>query len=195
MADVYPLTQGEDCPMWYVFGECTLDTQRYELCRAGRVSRLRHKVFQVLIYLLAHADRVISKQELREQVWPQQFISDAALESTIKAVRQAIGDSGRGQQLIQTVYGQGYRWVAAVTTEDQVPPDRARLLAPASAPMPHLGLRIQGQQRFVPTVVGREPELAQLAHWFARAQGGARHLVFVTGEPGIGKTALVRRNS
>jgi len=102
--------------MLYVFGECVLDTQRHELCRAGRVSRLRHKVFQVLIYLLAYADRVISKQELREHVWPQQFISDAALESTIKAVRQAIGDSGRGQQLIQTVYGQGYRFLAAVET-------------------------------------------------------------------------------
>ena len=100
--------------MLYVFGECTLDTQRYELCRAGRVRRLRPKVFQVLVYLLTHADRVVSKQELWAQVWPQQFISDAALESTIKAVRQAIGDSGRGQQLIHTVYGQGYRFLAAV---------------------------------------------------------------------------------
>jgi DNA-binding winged helix-turn-helix (wHTH) protein len=100
--------------MLYMFGECTLDTQRYELCRAGHVNRLRHKVFQVLVYLLTHADRVVSKQELREQVWPQQLISDAALESTIKAVRQVIGDSGRGQQLIQTLYGQGYRFVAAV---------------------------------------------------------------------------------
>src|SRR5919198_547925 len=100
--------------MLYVFGECVLDTQRYELCRAGHVSRLRHKVFQVLVYLLAHADRVVSKQELREQVWPQQFISDTALESTIKAVRRAIGDSGRDQRLIQTVYGQGYRFLLTV---------------------------------------------------------------------------------
>jgi predicted ATPase len=45
--------------------------------------------------------------------------------------------------------------------------------------------------RGVHIVVGREAELAQLARWFARAQGGARHLVFVTGEPGIGKTTLV----
>ena len=113
---------------------------------AGRVSRLRHKVFQVLVYLLTHADRVVSKQELCEQVWPQQLISDAALESTIKAVRQAIGDSGRGQQLIHTVYGQGYRFLAAVEAHPdqgtaatrrhgkgpQVPPpmgQRARLTA------------------------------------------------------------------
>src|SRR2546430_15198468 len=126
--------------MLSVFGECVLDTQRHELCRAGRVSRLRYKVFQVLIYLLAHADRVISKQELREQVWPQQFISDAALESTIKAVRQAIGDSGRGQQLIQTVYGQGYRFLAAVEVHPRDPPGpttRAFLAPPRSrAPLP-----------------------------------------------------------
>jgi DNA-binding winged helix-turn-helix (wHTH) protein len=122
--------------MLYVFGECVLDTQRHELCRAGRVSRLRHKVFQVLVYLLAHADRVVSKPELREQVWPRQFISEAALESTIKAVRQAIGDSGRGQQLIQTIYGQGYRFLAAV----EVHPEAAAevtgegLLAPLNTP-------------------------------------------------------------
>src|SRR6266540_1144828 len=107
--------------MLYVFGEWTLDTQRYELHRAGRVSRLRRKAFQVLAYLLAHPDRVVSKQELCEQVWPQQFISDAALESTIKAVRQALGDSGRGQRLIQTVYGQGYRFLAAVEAHPEAP--------------------------------------------------------------------------
>ena len=49
--------------MIYVFGEWTLDTQRYELRCAGRVRRLRRKAFQVLAYLLAHPDRVVSKQE------------------------------------------------------------------------------------------------------------------------------------
>src|SRR5262244_1334103 len=104
--------------MRYVFGEWTLDTQRAELSRAGRICQLRRKVFQALGYLLAHADRVVSKQELCEQLWPQQFISDAALESTIKAVRQAIGDSGHDQRLIKTLYGQGYRFIATVRRED-----------------------------------------------------------------------------
>src|SRR5262249_1391883 len=107
--------------MRYVFGEWTLDTQRAELCRAGRVCRLRRKAFQVLAYLLAHPDRVVTKQELYEQVWSQQFISDAALESALKAVRQVIGDSGRGQRLIQTVYGQGYRFLAAVEACSEAP--------------------------------------------------------------------------
>jgi DNA-binding winged helix-turn-helix (wHTH) protein len=63
--------------MLYIFGEYPLDTQRYELCRAGCARRLRRKVFQVLVYLLAHPDRVVSKQELCEQVWPQQFAAPA----------------------------------------------------------------------------------------------------------------------
>src|ERR1043166_9427141 len=79
----------EIAPMLYVFDECVLDTQRYELCRAGRVSRLRHKVFQVLVYLLAHADRVVSKQELREQLWPQQCISNA-LRALYALAREAV---------------------------------------------------------------------------------------------------------
>jgi class 3 adenylate cyclase/DNA-binding winged helix-turn-helix (wHTH) protein len=107
--------------MRYVFGEWTLDTQRSELSRAGRIYRLRRKVFQTLVYLLAQGDRVVSKQELCEQLWPQQFISESALESTIKAVRQVIGDSGRAQRLLQTIYGQGYRWVAAVEAHPEAP--------------------------------------------------------------------------
>ena len=107
--------------MVYVFGECELDTQRHVLCRDGQGIRLRRKAFQALAYLLAHHDRAISRQELCDEVWPKQFISDAALASTIKAVRQAIGDSGRGQQLIQTIYGHGYRFVAAVEERVDAP--------------------------------------------------------------------------
>jgi DNA-binding winged helix-turn-helix (wHTH) protein len=171
--------------MRYVFGEWSLDTQRAELSRAGDVRRLRRKVCQVLAYLLAQADRVVSKQELCEQVWPQQFISDTALESTIKAVRQALGDNGRDQHLIQTVYGQGYCCVAAVTTGAPPP----RVAARGSTPPP--GNALPGPAAGVTPVVGREAELAQLFRWWRRAQAGERYLVFVTGEPGIGKTTLV----
>src|SRR5262249_55107480 len=88
--------------MLYIFGEYALDTQRHTLQRAGQNIPVRRKVFQALTYLLVHHDRVVSKHELCAHVWPEQFISETALESTIKAVRQAIGDSGRGQQRLQT---------------------------------------------------------------------------------------------
>ena len=76
--------------------------------------RLRAKAFELLCYLLAHRERTVPKTELYAQVWPQAFISEATLESTLRTVRQAIGDSGHAQQLIQTIYGYGYRFIAAV---------------------------------------------------------------------------------
>src|SRR5215471_6510953 len=108
--------------MRYTVGDCTLDTQLYTLQRAEQVLRLRPKVFQVLLYLLEHRERVISKQELAEQVWPDQFISDATLESTLRTVRQALGDTGHTQALIQTLPGRGYRLVAAVEVCPEVQP-------------------------------------------------------------------------
>jgi DNA-binding winged helix-turn-helix (wHTH) protein/tetratricopeptide (TPR) repeat protein len=100
--------------MVYRFGDCTLDTQQHRLERGGQPRRLRSKALQMLLYLLEHRDRTVLKQELCEQIWPQSFISEATLESTLRTVRQAIGDSGRAQEFIQTVYSYGYRFIAAV---------------------------------------------------------------------------------
>src|ERR671935_975785 len=116
----------------YTFGVCVLDTQLHVLSRAGQPIKLRPKAFEVLVYLVEHHDRMVSKDELCAQVWPNQFISDATLGSTIRAVRQAIGDTGEAQQLIQTVHGYGYRCMAAVTV---CPEMRA---APATAAVPVL---------------------------------------------------------
>src|SRR5919109_3587775 len=86
--------------MRYVFGDYSLDTQRYELARAGVLIPLRPKVFQVLAYLLAQRHRVVGKQELLEHLWPAQYVGDAALNSYIMAVRQAVGDNGTTQQYV-----------------------------------------------------------------------------------------------
>jgi hypothetical protein len=64
-----------DVAMHYRFRECLLDTRRYELWRKGERVKLRPKVFQVLVYLIRHRDRVVSKDELLEQLWPNQFIA------------------------------------------------------------------------------------------------------------------------
>jgi DNA-binding winged helix-turn-helix (wHTH) protein len=176
--------------MHYVFGDCTLDTQLYVLHRAGRPLPLRAKVFQVLHYLLAHRGRVISKRELCEQVWSDQFVSDAALEGVIKAVRRAVGDDGRAQWCIQTRRGQGYRFVAPVTMA--APPPAAREEWSPSSPSAGTHFRTApvptGQP---PLLVGREAELAGLHQWWGLACQGTRQVGFVTGEAGVGKTALV----
>src|SRR5262249_25059187 len=91
-----------------------------------------------LTYLLTSHGRAVSKEELCQAVWPQLFISDAALESTIRAVRRAIGESGRAPALLQTVHGYGYRFVA--TVEERAAP-RAD---PASADVPWVRVAAAG---------------------------------------------------
>jgi TolB-like protein/DNA-binding winged helix-turn-helix (wHTH) protein len=100
--------------MNYRFGDCELDTGLYVLQRGGKTIRLRPKVFRVCLYLLEHRDRVVSREELCQQVWSGQFISQTTLEGVIRAVRQAVGDSGQTQSIIQTLHGYGYRFVAPV---------------------------------------------------------------------------------
>ena len=111
--------------MLYVFGDCILDAQLYTVQRIGQSIRLRPKVFQLLHYLLEHRDRVVPKKELCEHIWPDYFISEATLESTLRAVREVVGDSGRAQRLIQTLYGHGYRFVAAVEKRQDREPGTA----------------------------------------------------------------------
>jgi DNA-binding winged helix-turn-helix (wHTH) protein len=107
--------------MHYLFADCLLDTQLCTLYRAGQGVPLRPKAFHVLRYLLEHCNHLVSKDELCTQVWPAQFISDATIDGSIKCVRQAIGDTGRKQQLIQTRRGYGYRFVGAVEERREEP--------------------------------------------------------------------------
>jgi DNA-binding winged helix-turn-helix (wHTH) protein len=107
--------------MIYAFGDYELDTQRYELRCAGELFKIEPQVFNVLAYLMQHCDRTVTRQELLEQLWPEQFISDAVLSYCIMAARKAIGDSGRTQRIIKTVHGRGFRFVAPLQAYDHEP--------------------------------------------------------------------------
>jgi DNA-binding winged helix-turn-helix (wHTH) protein len=89
--------------MRYIFGNYVLDTQRYELHRAGEPLKLRRKVFQVLTYLLVHRERVVPKQELLEHLWPDQFVGDETLKSCLKTLRKALGERGRTPHFVRTL--------------------------------------------------------------------------------------------
>ena len=120
--------------MRYTLGDYTLDTQRYELCRAGIPLQLQPKVFDLLAYLIQHRDRVVTRQELFDTLWPEQFVSEDALEWLMAAARRAVGDSGRAQRVIKTIRGRGYRCVAPVEEHLHALPDDALLTAPPRAP-------------------------------------------------------------
>jgi TolB-like protein/DNA-binding winged helix-turn-helix (wHTH) protein/tetratricopeptide (TPR) repeat protein len=121
---------------------CSIDTDAYELRRNGELVPVEPQVFDLLVYLLKNPDRVITKDEIIEHIWCGRSVSDAALSSRIKAVRQAIGDDGTSQTCIRTVHRRGFRVVAPVTLNEaptvHVPPsDDAKTsnLAPAIAVM------------------------------------------------------------
>ena len=105
--------------MIYVFGDYELDTQRYELRQGRTLCALERQGFNVLVYLVQHRDRVVSKDELLDQLWPNQHVTDSTLTQRLRAVRRALGDSGHEQRLIKTVHGRGYRFIAAV--EERMP--------------------------------------------------------------------------
>ena len=106
--------------MLYVFGEYILDTHRRELRRAGVAVKLEPKAYQILTYLVQHRGRLVTKTELLEYVWPDVYVADTAVARCLTAVRQAVGDSGATQRVIQTRHGQGYRFVVSVSEQDAV---------------------------------------------------------------------------
>jgi DNA-binding winged helix-turn-helix (wHTH) protein len=139
--------------MRYVFGDYTLDTQRYALDHAGLPVKLQPKVFKLLASLIQHRDRVVTRQELFDALWPAQFVSDDALEWVVAAARRAVGDSGRAQRVIKTVHGWGYRCVAPVETPLQDLPDAALPTAPspalAAAESPAVAQSVGGERKQV----------------------------------------------
>lgn len=100
--------------MVYRFGDCDLDMDRLELRRAGRLVALEPQVFELLAYLVENRDRAVTRRELYERVWRGRIVTDAALNSRVKAARAAIGDDGKAQLAIRTLHRTGYRFVGEV---------------------------------------------------------------------------------
>ncbi len=151
---------------------------------------LTPRAFAVLRHFVEYPGRLITKEELLTAVWRDAIVSDAALSSCIRDLRKALGDSSGAPRYIQTVHRRGFRFIGPVArptaivgpADSTAPPDRSPVRSPTS---------FTSSSHAVPTLVGREAELARLHERLVKALSGQRQLVFVTGEPGIGKTALV----
>ena len=137
--------------MRYVFGDYSLDTQRYELRRAGECIPLGPQVFNVLAYLVAHRDRVVSRDELFARLWPDQFVTDDALGRCIWAARRALEDRPEAPRYIMTTRGRGYRFIAPVQEQPHgLPEDGASTMVPAQRiPQP---LSVAGREGPLPPV-------------------------------------------
>ena len=130
------------------FEDCVLDLDRFELRRNGEPVALEPQAMRILIELINHRDRVVAKTELLDSVWGDRFVSESALTSQIKAVRRAVGDTGRDQRIVKTLHGRGYMFVAPITSVPQSEPTIERP-NPVLAVLPFVKLRAEPGQAHV----------------------------------------------
>lgn len=168
------------------------------LYREGKIVALERRAVQVLRYLVEHHDRVVSKDELLEAVWPETYITDGVLKRAVSQARRALGDVAEESRFIETYHGRGYRFVAEVVTQTERPVD-----AKATRPLPSLAVQAAAEVKPVAAprvaetpdynqLAGRQTEMAQLQGDYRRTLTGAGHTVLMIGEPGVGKTQLAR---
>src|SRR5262249_9623948 len=101
--------------MRFLFGEYALDTERYELQRAGHPVLLEPKALKVLTYLLQHHGRAVAKQALVQAFWPGTAAGmdqEYALRNCLNKIRRAVGDTETQHTVIETLRHYGYRFTA-----------------------------------------------------------------------------------
>lgn len=148
------------------FGDFKLDVENECLWRDGQRLTLTPRPFAVLRYLVEHPQRLVTHDELLEALWPETYVQPQVLRTYVLELRRLLGDDLENPQYIQTIPKRGYRFLAAVHHEGES--DRAN-----------------------PALIGRDAELVTLSGHFAAARKGQRSTVFLTGDAGIGKTALI----
>jgi DNA-binding winged helix-turn-helix (wHTH) protein len=159
-----------------VFAPFRLDVVNQCLWRRGDTGQeerilMTPKAYAVLVYLVEHAGRLVTSDELLEAAWSGRVIEPQAVRKHILEVRNVLGDRPKNSLFIETVTKRGYRFIAPVSE-------------PAASGPAVSGTPARG------TLVGRDGEREVLRETWHLALSGVRQIVFITGEPGIGKTAL-----
>ena len=98
----------------YQFGEFTVDVDQRILLRNGTPLSLPPKLFDTFIILVNNRGRIVAKEELMNQLWPDTFVEEANLAVNIQQLRKVLGDNARKPLFIETVARRGYRFIAHI---------------------------------------------------------------------------------
>lgn len=154
-----------------VFGCFALSATGELLLRGDEVVPLEPQAVRLLRFLAERHERVVSKRELLDGLWPDVATTEGVLKKAVWQARRALGDeAGRGR-FLRTFPRRGYQFVAPIRTG----------AAASQAPDPDFN-----------QLVGRDAELGALQAEYRRALAGDGRPVLISGEPGIGKTQLAR---
>jgi TolB-like protein/DNA-binding winged helix-turn-helix (wHTH) protein/Tfp pilus assembly protein PilF len=107
----------------YLLGDLVLDPEARRLSRGGAPVHLTRKPFQVLLYLVEHHDRMVTRRELLDQFWEGHDVYDETLTKCVGAIRKALDDQTESPRFIETHWSEGYRLVCKVVEEQLIPAD------------------------------------------------------------------------
>lgn len=167
--------------------ELCIDSVDECLWEGERKIELPPKAFAVARYLAERQGRLVTKVELLDAIWPGVSVDEGALKAIVRTVRAALHDDADAPRFVQTVHRRGYRWIGVVRFS------RAPAARPAGDPSQSTARAASAAalRKSRRPLVGRDASLSMLREHLARALSGVRQIVWVTGEVGIGKTALV----
>ncbi len=100
--------------MIFRFGSYVLDPVLRELRNDGERVEIEPRAFDLLIFLVQNRDRAVDKNEIQDVIWPGMIVTETALTRAVMKARKAVGDDANRQEMIRTLHGHGYRFVAEV---------------------------------------------------------------------------------
>jgi len=98
--------------MRVTFNGCVFDSETRQILRDGRAASLSPKAFALLEILIERRPKAVSKEEIRERLWPAIFVSSANLANLVVELRSALGDDARKQKIVATIQRFGYAFRA-----------------------------------------------------------------------------------
>ncbi|HET8933787.1 MAG TPA: AAA family ATPase, partial [Polyangiales bacterium] len=162
----------------YAFDDFIFDDIRYQLTRGGTLLKADTQVLELLSYLLKNPGRVVSKEELIEQIWQGRTLGDNVISVCVAKLRKVLG--GAGNRCVGNVYGRGYRFMRTVSVSES-----ATILQNSVPPRP-----TKSATESDPQFLGRSDILTQLVQPLTRAREGRGRVCALLGEAGIGKTRV-----
>jgi len=175
----------------YTFQDFVLDIDSAVLRERQERRALRPKAFDLLRYFVERPGQLITKEELFNALWPQIVVDNATLTGCIRDLRAVLNDDAKQPRFIETVPTRGYRFIAEVQRPESNLQSQEEENQKSKVKNTFSDFGPRTSDFSASALMGRDAELAALQQWLAKARRGERQVVFVTGEPGIGKTSLV----
>src|SRR5437763_10762669 len=114
----HAMGQPADLRRIFCFGSFEVDVVSGERRRQGLKIRLQDQPFRLLVLLLDHAGQVVAREKVRETLWPADTYVDFdhSLNTAVRKLREALGDSAEAPRYVETIARRGYRFIAPVAS-------------------------------------------------------------------------------